>query len=113
MEYPVKLYPVWGSTGEYGDYSAWIVGLFRTRRSAEAVAKYLNGIAEAQGVFTTNFSATSRELREAAKPILKAAGDPIAYIDYTGIEYHVGAKPLHHYVDFADFKMTAPRRAAA
>jgi hypothetical protein len=100
-----KLYPVWGYTGEYEDYSHWVVGLFPYERSAQAVADHLNKVAAEQGVHN---SRASYEQRELAEPILKAAGDPVAHIDYTGIGYRVG-EPLRQFVDFADFKMTGAK----
>lgn len=104
-----KLYPVWGYTGEYADYGQWVVGLFPSERSAQAVANALMKVVEAQGVsYNHRPSFEQRDEDGPAVQALKAAGDPNAYIDYTGVGYRVG-RPLRQFVDFADFKMTAHR----
>ena len=105
-----KLYPVWGCTGEYEDYSQWVVGLFPNVLSAQAVADDLNRITEVEGVSHKDKpSFAKREDDSPALIALRAAGDPSAHIDYTGIGYRVG-RPVRQFTDFADFKMTGARK---
>lgn len=99
-----KLYPVWGYTGEYEDYSQWVVGLFPYERSAQAVADMLNAVAREHHVLGGHPNYALREEDSVAVLALKAAGDPAVHIDYTGIGYRLGPA-IRQFVDVADFKM--------
>jgi hypothetical protein len=102
-----RLYPVWGYTGEYEDYSRWVVGLFPYERSAEVVAEMLRQVVETHGLLV-HPSYAAREDDSPGIKALKEAGDLNAHCDYTGMGYRVGT-PVRQFVDAADFKMTGHR----
>lgn len=72
----MKVYKVFGATGEYEDYHEWDVVAFVDKIKADELCKKLNSIA--------TYVMTKGEVEEKLREI-----DPNACVDYTGTEYFI------------------------
>lgn len=77
----IKVYPVWGKTGEYADLREWIVTAYTSKKRAEKHAA--DAMNAAREIFCTRPDRYS--VPEPGNPF-----DPEMSMDYTGTEYYVG-----------------------
>jgi hypothetical protein len=76
-----KIYLVYGSTGEYSDYSQWNVKSFKDKAQAEQLVEKLNNWCKENGVHLDKM--TNRHERWN----LKCPYDKYFHCDYTGTIY--------------------------
>lgn len=80
----MKIYIVFGQTGEFSDFREWPVKAFKTKIKARKLHRKLNTIAKNGKGARHAFAWTDR-----LRTKLGEAGDLDAQVDYTGTEYKV------------------------
>jgi hypothetical protein len=92
---PEYVYVVSGVTGEYSDWRTWMVVAFETNEEAENYVKKLNECvanAETRKRRLDTDPAPRLSIEETDKiedALLNSGLDPTAYVEYTGVSYHV------------------------
>lgn len=90
-----KIYIVFGESGEYEDYSDWMVRAFSSEEKANILRDRLNQLARQCGVYRQHVYRQHElnltwGMRETAEEIFRTPGnDPRCRIDYTGVNYIV------------------------
>ena len=81
----MKVYVVFGMTGEYDDSRDWDVRAFASQQKAEAFRKSLQDIADE----FDHSSSLKKRASGRIESLLQEAGDTYAHVDYTGTNYGV------------------------
>lgn len=96
----IKIYVIYGMTGEYSDRSEWAVGACLSRRSADALEKECTDFATQHQIHKSNerrglLDYDERiDLVSAIEAGTVVAPDRQIRVDYTGVDYCVGELPL-------------------
>lgn len=86
----MKIYLVWGDTGEYEDRREWIVKAFSQEKDARELADLLNKKCKELGCCTGNFKQLRSLKEEDRRDRKMQVLDPHFSCDYTGTRYYLG-----------------------
>jgi hypothetical protein len=87
----MKIWIVFGTTGEYSDRGEWPVDAYRTEEGAQARVKQLTEALQESGIERMD---RWTDPWEKALDAFRAAHDPQFSIDYTGTSWHIVACEL-------------------
>ena len=86
----MKVYIVWGSTGEHGDYREWIAGIFRNENDAKEFCDKCQEFADYMMEDIYDESESAKYPRYYSSDEYEDGPDEAFSIDYTGTHYMIG-----------------------
>ena len=86
----MKVYIVWGNTGEYEDYREWIAGIFRSEDDAKEFCEKCQKFADYMMEDIYDYTESAKSPRYYSSDEYESGPDGKFSMDYTGTHYMIG-----------------------